>query len=772
MANNKMDDETITLIERIDLDSLQKIIHNFDDLKSNFEKKDFKSKGYDIEILKGILKKYMNSKKKSEEIKYGFVGKLKNGRMFSKSCSLQSLCKKIRHTIAGNLYYDIDMKNAHPTILSQYCKKNEIDCQKLDEYVNDRDGTINSLLKEYPDICYDEIKTLLLTILNGGGEHEVEGMNQWLMDYYYEMKMVREKVCKKNPELVKRAKKKKEKNIDGAATNYLMCNIENEILQSIYKVCKDVNVDVGALVFDGLMVYQDSHYFTEHSVDDLLILAREYVVKTNNWDVELVEKPMKSGLDLSDLGCENEEDEMVVYNDDYVMTKEEIENYVWTDFYMESRNMFTSKTHLFNFFKTRFPYVCNKLNIGEGLYVKKETLENQMNLVKGRWGVIFSHYNMAGKVNVYKMIELVEGTGIPTYSEMCYKPKNDILSHQFNTWTKLKADNENPAGCDVKILLDFLKEIICNNSDEMYKYLISWLRRICKTPWQKTQTVLLFHSKQGSGKGSFVNWMIKWLFGINNSAYASVNTITQKHNAILANKIFMGIDELPTVEKQFHNLFDTLKGIITDPYLTVEPKGIEPYTIDNLCNFIFMTNNKHSVKLEQSDRRYVVFEINEKRCEDFEYWSYAHKEIFTENMANTFFRYLVSIEDDNKLVVDLRKIPSSKLREIMKEMSLTNVECFIKDVRNRDGVGDILFTLYGAVTVKDTYGINVLESTNICEHPDYKDGQEIIISKKDLYYAYEKWCFSNGEKPSKLKILSNHLEEVRMGKNRDRCLKV
>ena len=37
MANNKMDDETITLIERIDLDSLQKIIHNFDDLKSNFE---------------------------------------------------------------------------------------------------------------------------------------------------------------------------------------------------------------------------------------------------------------------------------------------------------------------------------------------------------------------------------------------------------------------------------------------------------------------------------------------------------------------------------------------------------------------------------------------------------------------------------------------------------------------------------------------------------------------------------------------------------------
>lgn len=764
-------DGIITLNERIDIESLQKIIYNFDSLKHNFEKKEFKSKGYDIEILKGILKKYLNSKKKSDEIQYGFVGKLKHGRRFSKSCSLQSLCKKIRHTISGDIYYDIDMKNAHPTILSQYCGKNEISCQKLDEYVNDRDGVINSLVKEYPDVCYDEIKTLLLTILNGGGEHEVEGMNQWLLDYYYEMKSVREKVCKKNPELVKRAKKRKETNIDGAATNYLMCVIEDEILQSIYKFCKDVNVDVGALVFDGLMVYRDSHYFTEHSVDDFLQLARDFVKKQTGWDIILVEKPMKSGLDLSDLTCEDEI-EMVVYNDDYVLSDEEIEKYVWTDFYMESRGIFQSKSHLFSFFKTRFPYVCNKLNIGEGLYVKKETLENKMNLVKGRWGVLFSHATPDGKVNVYKMIELIEGTGIPTYSELCYKPKNDILSHQFNTWTKLKSDNNETRKSDVNLLLDFLREIICNNSDEMYKYLISWIRRICKTPWQKTQTVLLFHSKQGSGKGSFVNWMIQWLFGINNSAYASINTITQKHNAILANKIFMGIDELPTVEKQFHNLFDTLKGIITDPYLTVEPKGIEPYTIDNLCNFIFMTNNKHSVKLEQSDRRYVVFEINEKRIGDFEYWSYAHKEIFTEDMANTFFTYLVNIEDDNPLVVDLRKIPSSRLREIMKEMSLNNIECFIKDVRERVGIANIKFTLYDAKTVRDGYGNNVLETTDICNHPDYKDGETFIISKKDLYDSYCFWCANNGEKPSKLKYLSNHLEEVRMGKNRDRCFKV
>jgi hypothetical protein len=112
--------------EKIDEDALSKLISHFDDLKHHFEKSN-EEKGekrkYDMDTLKSILIKYQKSKRKSNDIKYGFSGKLKEGRMFSKGCSLQSLGKIIRHTIAGDLYHDVDMKNAHPCILSQYCKK-------------------------------------------------------------------------------------------------------------------------------------------------------------------------------------------------------------------------------------------------------------------------------------------------------------------------------------------------------------------------------------------------------------------------------------------------------------------------------------------------------------------------------------------------------------------------------------------------------------------------------------------------------------------------
>jgi parallel beta-helix repeat protein len=45
------------------------------------------------------------------------------GRMFAKGAlSLQSFPRAIRATLAHSFYYDIDMVNAHPVILSHLCK--------------------------------------------------------------------------------------------------------------------------------------------------------------------------------------------------------------------------------------------------------------------------------------------------------------------------------------------------------------------------------------------------------------------------------------------------------------------------------------------------------------------------------------------------------------------------------------------------------------------------------------------------------------------------
>ncbi len=67
------------------------------------------------------------------------------GRLFAQSASLQNLPREFRGAIGAN-YHDLDMNNAHPTISYQYCKKNDMKCDALEYYVNNRDEVIKTIM--------------------------------------------------------------------------------------------------------------------------------------------------------------------------------------------------------------------------------------------------------------------------------------------------------------------------------------------------------------------------------------------------------------------------------------------------------------------------------------------------------------------------------------------------------------------------------------------------------------------------------------------------
>ena len=58
---------------------------------------------------------------------------------------------------------DIDMENSHPRILLYLCKKHNIDCKNLIEYINNREHFLNKISNNRK-----ESKTLILQMLNGG----------------------------------------------------------------------------------------------------------------------------------------------------------------------------------------------------------------------------------------------------------------------------------------------------------------------------------------------------------------------------------------------------------------------------------------------------------------------------------------------------------------------------------------------------------------------------------------------------------------------------
>ena len=63
----------------------------------------------------------------------------------------------------SNNIKDIDMANCHPIILNYLCKKNNVDCNILKNYIDNRELTLSSLEK-----IEKLFKELFLSILNGG----------------------------------------------------------------------------------------------------------------------------------------------------------------------------------------------------------------------------------------------------------------------------------------------------------------------------------------------------------------------------------------------------------------------------------------------------------------------------------------------------------------------------------------------------------------------------------------------------------------------------
>ena len=93
------------------------------------------------------LKKEIKDDMKS--VKYETKG-ITWGRVYPvDNLSLSTIRRQLRHTVAFNSHKDIDIENAHPNILEQICKTNNISCEKLSYYIHNRNELLISLMKHY-----------------------------------------------------------------------------------------------------------------------------------------------------------------------------------------------------------------------------------------------------------------------------------------------------------------------------------------------------------------------------------------------------------------------------------------------------------------------------------------------------------------------------------------------------------------------------------------------------------------------------------------------
>ena len=724
------------------MDNLKWIISNFDNLYDSDKMGRFVDVNYSVitdkQVIKNMLLKFQKKKKLSNAVDYEWIDG-KEGRLFSKVLSLQGISRVIRHTLAKGLLTDIDIDNCHPMILYTECQRRNIPCPRLTEYIFNRNFILQETMLAF-NITREEAKLIPLTLMNGGLCKYIQApFTPFLEGFQIEMNYVRDRVCAFYPELVSRARSKRARGLNwnelGSACNYFLCMQENKILKVMVDSLTNQGFIISALVFDGCMVQTNETPIDLHAI--------ELEIKTVlGYELTLSIKEMNEGIEVPITSTSIEAIEAIDRGIDFY----------WNDLLKSIRPIFDSKEELDVALGDLNGLVAH-INIGGGHFIKKNDANNYDSVKDfGKLNIVRYYEEDKKKRLITTRLDtyLLNNSLVREYRKEVFKPALNHREDEFNLFDRIKAHVEYTFedGDDIILagILDFILAGISNKNEEVYIYVLSWLRCSLVTPWLRTKTFLILYSKnqQRSGKGSLINWIVKDLFGAGYCIVTSgLGAVTQKHNAVLKNKLFGYFDELPTFKGEYHQTFDTLKHLITDEMLMIEPKGVDPYMIENMCEYMGSTNNLHSVKIENGDARMVVLHVNEEREIDDPFWSQLNNDFLTSRGAVVFYNFLKTFEG-----ISLKNIPNTTIRQEIIELNLSPIQCYINDIKNRS---------------RNNRAFEIITNTSkgIVETVDLMDLPMgcIRISKSFFMSDFLIYCRENNLKPCSSKEIKSILKE-------------
>jgi hypothetical protein len=207
------------------------------------------------------------------------------------------------------------------------------------------------------------------------------------------------------------------------------------------------------------------------------------------------------------------------------------------------------------------------------------------------------------------------------YNGIVFSPGLDVPGY-LNLWQGWGCV---PKDGDCHLWLQFAKEVICNNDNELYLYTMRYLAHLVQYPRQLPETALVLRGGEGVGKNTFFNAIAAIVGRSNYIMLSSLNQIAGRFAGHLCDVLFVVCNEgVWGGNKEGQGI---LKSMITDDFQPMEKKGKDIIAVPNVKRLLFSTNEHWAVPRGHDDRRYVTCDVSEHRKGDFDYWKALHYEM-------------------------------------------------------------------------------------------------------------------------------------------------
>ena len=533
-----------------------------------------------------------------------------DGRLYTLNGNgLQTFQNKLRNYVSGEYYKDIDIKNAHPSILLFLCDKYNINSIFLKRYVEER----TSVLTE------TGLKKLDFLIAINSDVNKLKRNNTFFNSLIVELDLIKNQLISNITDEGLVMDNTNENNPKSSQINKLLCKYENEIIQKAIQYFGNENI--GVPMFDGLMINKE----TEFDLEELNELFTDYkyitfTEKSTHCDIVIEETEFtQDSYDYDDVKALFEKEYFLV-SSPYSYWKKS----------RELDNTFSYKQ------------------------ITKDSLKDaceEFKIINSDNKLVSIHKTWIGDKDKKKFDNIVFEP---------YGKENNCPSFSYNTFSGFRVNNIQDYEEDVDISnFKMFISCLCNEynkpSTKITDWLMKYLAHMFQYPNERPDSIVLFTGWTGAGKDTLYLTLKNLLGGKYIDNVGDLEEVFGQFNSVLNNKICLFMNEMEGIKTHKHQ--ERLKELTTKEYHNINIKNEKTLKQKNFIRIFGASNGQSPMNIQVNDRRIRMIKTGfnlitrtsdkNKRNDNIDFFTNYYQSLQNPKWLKSVYKFLMNIDLSN-----------------------------------------------------------------------------------------------------------------------------
>ena len=177
---------------------------------------------------------------------------------------------------------------------------------------------------------------------------------------------------------------------------------------------------------------------------------------------------------------------------------------------------------------------------------------------------------------------------------------------------------------DWGLVRSHIEDVLASGNEEFADYILRWIAWTIQNPDKRAEVALVLIGDKGAGKGTLAR-CLQPVFGAHAFQVTSREEVIGKFNGHLQDCILFIADEAYWGGDK--RCVGRLQGMITEPTLPIERKGIDVVQVRNYLHVIMLAEPGWVIPAGRYERRYAAFAVSTKKRGDRAYFAALHRQM-------------------------------------------------------------------------------------------------------------------------------------------------